>query len=224
MTGGLPLPTNPGDPVPTGGHSIDSPPMPRWKRSGIIMAGIVVLLLIIETVDAAMDYDLNQDGIVPRQVSGLDGILWAPFLHADFAHLLGNLIPGVVLGFLLLMSRRFLSVTAIVWVISGFGVWLTGPSGIPTIGASGIIFGWLTYLLVRGLFNRDVWQVLGGVVLFAVYGGILWGVLPQGAGVSWQGHLFGAVGGVLAAWMLNDRRGNDNTAGSASAQIKGGSR
>lgn len=212
MTSGFPLPTNPGDPVPSGGHSIDNKPMPRWQRSGIIMAGIAVLLVVIESVDAVMNYDLNQDGIVPRQVSGLDGILWAPFLHTDFAHLFGNLLPGVILGFLLLMARRFVVVTAIVWVISGFGVWLTAPSGSVTIGASGIIFGWLAYLLVRGLFNRNVWQVLGGVVLFAVYGGILWGILPQGGGVSWQGHLFGAAGGVLAAWLMRPKKPQPNAA------------
>ncbi|ALG86696.1 rhomboid family intramembrane serine protease [Gordonia phthalatica] len=180
--------------------------MPRWKRSAVIMIGIVVVLFAIEAIDVAMNGRLDQNGIIPRRIAGLDGIVWAPFLHADFAHLIGNVIPGAVLGFLLLMSGRFLGVTAIVWVVSGVGVWLTGPAMSVTIGASGIVFGWLTYLLVRGLFNRDVWQVLGGVVLLAVYGGILWGMLPQGGAVSWQGHLFGAGGGVLAAWMLSDRR------------------
>ena len=197
MSSGVPLPSpSPAAPMP----------MPRWKRSAIVMIGIVVVLVVVEVIDLAMNGGLDQNGILPRRLSGLDGILWAPFLHVDFAHLIGNLIPGVVLGFLLLMSGRFLGVTAIVWVVSGLGVWLTGPSGAVTIGASGIVFGWLTYLLVRGVFNRDVWQVLGGVVLLAVYGGILWGMLPQGGAVSWQGHLFGAGGGVLAAWMLSDRR------------------
>lgn len=214
MSSGLPLPSP--SPAP-------SSPMPKWKRSGVTMIGIVVLLVVIEAVDVGMNDKLNQYGIVPRRVSGLDGILWAPFLHADFAHLIGNLIPGVVLGFLLLMAGRFLSVTAVVWVVSGFGVWLTAPAGSVTIGASGIVFGWLAYLLVRGLFNRDVWQVLGGVILLAVYGGILWGVLPQGGGMSWQGHLFGAAGGVLAAWMLSDRAKNARPELSARPELKGGS-
>ncbi|MGB3696842.1 MAG: rhomboid family intramembrane serine protease [Gordonia sp. (in: high G+C Gram-positive bacteria)] len=200
-------------------------PMPRWKRSGLTMGVITAVLLLIEAVDLAMNDDLNRFGIVPRQVSGLDGIVWAPLLHADFAHLIGNLIPGVVLGFLLLMARRFLAVTAIVWIVSGFGVWLTAPTGSVTVGASGVVFGWLAYLLVRGLFNRDVWQVLGGVVLLAVYGGILWGMLPQGGNVSWQGHLFGAAGGLLAAWVLTDRRPDRNgKAGPSSVQIPGGPR
>lgn len=195
MTSGLPSPS---PAAPTS--------MPRWKRSAVLVIGIVVVLFAIEAIDVAMGGRLDQNGIVPRRISGLDGILWAPFLHADFAHLIGNVIPGAVLGFLLLMSGRFLGVTAIVWLVSGVGVWLTGPSASVTVGASGIVFGWLTYLLVRGVFNRDLWQVLGGVVLLAVYGGILWGMLPQGGAVSWQGHLFGAGGGVLAAWMLSDRR------------------
>ncbi|MFZ2511634.1 MAG: rhomboid family intramembrane serine protease, partial [Gordonia sp. (in: high G+C Gram-positive bacteria)] len=118
-------------------------------------------------------------------------------------------IPGAVLGFLLLMAGRFVSVTVVVWVVSGLGVWLLSPSNSVTVGASGIVFGWLTYLLVRGIFNREFWQVLGGLLLLAVYGSILWGMLPQGGAISWQGHLFGALGGVLAAWLLagRDRRG-----------------
>ena len=127
---------------------------------------------MIEAVDAATRYQLDQDGIRPRSADGLAGILWAPLLHADFAHLIANVIPGAVLGFLLLMAGRFLVVTAVVWVVSGFGVWLTAPAGSVTIGASGIVFGWLAYLLVRGLFNRDVWQVLGGVVLCAFATGL----------------------------------------------------
>ncbi len=184
-------------------------PMPRWQRNAVTMAVIILGLFVIEVVDAATDYRLDQYGIRPRSLDGLTGILWAPLLHADFAHLIANVIPGAVLGFLLLMAGRFVAVTAVVWAISGLGVWLLSPAGSVTVGASGIVFGWLTYLLARGIFNREFWQVLGGLLLLAVYGSILWGVLPQGGAVSWQGHLFGAIGGVLAAWMLagRDRRG-----------------
>ncbi|MFW0787334.1 rhomboid family intramembrane serine protease [Gordonia sp. CPCC 206044] len=178
---------------------------PLWQRSVIIMAAITVLLFVIEGIDAATDYRLDDAGIEPRQIDGLDGILWAPLLHADWQHLIANLIPGLVLGFLLLMARRFVIVTAIVWVVSGLGVWLFAPPLTVTVGASGVIFGWLTFLLIRGLFNRNLWQILGGAVLFVIYGSILWGVLPNNSGVSWQAHLFGAIGGVLAAWYLADR-------------------
>ncbi|WP_235831496.1 rhomboid family intramembrane serine protease [Gordonia zhaorongruii] len=171
----------------------------RWGRAAIIIGVVVVVLLAIEVVDLILNGRLDRLGIVPREWSGLSGIVWAPLLHADLAHLVANLLPGVVLAFFVLLSRRAVLVTGIVWVVSGLGVWLIAPAGTVTIGASGIVFGWLTYLIVRGLFTRDVWQVLGGVVIALVYGGILWGVLPAASGVSWQGHLFGAAGGVLAA-------------------------
>ena len=181
---------------------------PLWLRSAIITASIVAVLFVIEAIDVATHYDLDQNGIEPRQVDGLDGILWAPMLHGDWQHLFANLMPGAVLCFLVLMTRRFLIVTGIIWVVSGVGVWLFAAPYSVTVGASGIVFGWLTFLIVRGLFNRDLWQILGGLVLFLVYGSILWGVLPSDPLVSWQAHLFGAIAGVFAAWALaaRDRR------------------
>ncbi|WP_161897507.1 rhomboid family intramembrane serine protease [Gordonia spumicola] len=160
---------------------------------------MAAVLIVVELIDTVMNGRLDAHGISPRSWSGLVGILWAPFLHADFAHLIGNLLPGVVLAYFVVLSGHAIAVTAIVWVTSGLGVWLIAPSDSITIGASGIVFGWLAFLIVRGVFNRDVWQVLGGIVVLVVYGGILWGALPGTAGVSWQGHLFGAIGGVLAA-------------------------
>ncbi|MEE3850815.1 rhomboid family intramembrane serine protease [Gordonia sp. LSe1-13] len=192
------------NPAPPGSGTTGARPL--WQRSVIIMAAITALLFVIEAVDAAGDFRMDyRFGIISREVYGLDGIAWSPLLHADWAHLIGNLTVGVVLGFLLLLARRFLIVTAVVWIVSGVGVWLFGPSDTATVGASGVIFGWLTYLLLRGLFNRNIWQILGGLVLFAIYGSILWGVLPTDPTVSWQGHLFGAFGGVIAAWFLADR-------------------
>lgn len=178
---------------------------PLWLRSLITTVCIFAVLFVVELVDAATAVDLDANGIEPRQVDGLDGILWAPMLHADWQHLFANLMPGAVLCFLVLMTQRFLIVTAIVWLVSGLGVWLFAAPYTVTVGASGIIFGWLTFLLVRGLFNRDLWQILGGVVLFLIYGSLLWGVLPSNPFVSWQAHLFGAVAGVLAAWFLASR-------------------
>jgi membrane associated rhomboid family serine protease len=97
---------------------------------------------------------------------------------------------------------RFVAVTAVIWLLGGLGVWLTGAPGTVHIGMSGVIFGWLTYLLVRGFFARSGTQILLAVVLFFLWGGILLGVLPGQPGVSWQGHLFGALAGVLAAWLV----------------------
>lgn len=194
-----------------GGTSIRDRPL--WIRSGITMAIIVAALVVIEAIDAATDFRLDDAGIEPRQLDGLDGIIWAPLLHADWAHLIGNVMVGAVLGYMLLLTKRFLVVTAIVWVVSGLGIWLFSPPYTVTVGASGVIFGWLTFLLVRGIFNREIWQCVLGVVLFCIYGGVLWGVLPTvGGTVSWQGHLFGAIGGVLAAWWLASRDRKSRTA------------
>jgi len=104
---------------------------------------------------------------------------------------------------------RFVYATVIVWILGGLGTWLIGnigaPSGVETnhIGASGLIFGWLTFLIVFGFFTRHAWQIVVGIVVFMVYGGILWGALPGTFGVSWQGHLCGGVAGVFAAYVLS---------------------
>ncbi|MGW6173904.1 rhomboid family intramembrane serine protease [Arthrobacter sp. NPDC055138] len=146
-------------------------------------------------------------GIAPRRLDGLDGVLFGPLLHADTSHLLSNTLPLLVLGFLTLLEgiRRFTVVLACSWVASGLGVWLTG-AGL-TIGASGLVFGLLAYLLVRGFYNRSWRQILLAVVIFIFYGSVLWGVLPTAMpGISWQAHLFGAVGGVVAAVLLRRRR------------------
>jgi membrane associated rhomboid family serine protease len=180
----------------------------RPLRAASTMVLFTALLWVLEFYDQLTGERLDQDGIVPRTESGLEGIVWAPLLHGGWAHLIGNTLPFLVLGFLALANGvgRFVLVTAIIWVLGGLGVWLTAPAGSVTIGMSGVIFGWLTYLLVRGFFARSGLQILLAVGLFLVWGGILLGVLPGQPGVSWQGHLFGALAGVLAAWVVARRR------------------
>ncbi len=164
-----------------------------------------MLLYVIEIVDQVSNDRLQRGGVEPRSLDGLWGILFAPVLHGDWAHLFANTVPLLVLGFLVLLSgiARGLAATGIVWVVGGLGTWLTGGSYTNHIGASVLIFGLLAYLLVRGVFTRNFGQILLGIVVFVFYGGLLWGVLPSTPGVSWQGHLFGAVGGVAAAWLLS---------------------
>ena len=173
-----------------------------------VMAAFTALLWVIEFYDQATGAGLDDDGIVPRTESGLEGIIWAPLLHGGFAHLMANTLPFLIFGFLVLANGfgRFVLVTALIWAISGLGVWLTAPAGSVTVGMSGVIFGWLTYLLVRGFFARSGTQVLLAVVLFFFWGGILLGVLPGQPQVSWQGHLFGALAGVFAASLVAPRR------------------
>jgi membrane associated rhomboid family serine protease len=168
------------------------------------MLAFTALLWGVEAYDQVTGQWLDADGIVPRSVDGLDGILWAPLLHGSWAHLIANTLPFLIFGFLVMAHGigRFVVVTGVIWLVGGLGVWLTGAQGTVHIGMSGVIFGWLTYLLVRGFFARSGRQILLAVVLFFLWGSVLLGVLPGQPGVSWQGHLFGALAGVLAAWLV----------------------
>jgi membrane associated rhomboid family serine protease len=176
---------------------------PKPLQALIVIGSFTVLLYLIEIVDAAMSGRLDQFGIQPRAVGGLDGILWAPLLHHGWAHLFANTLPVLVFGFLAMSNGvgQWVAVTLTIWLFSGIGVWLIGADG-TTIGASGLAFGWLAFLLVRGIFNRALGQILVAVVLFLYWGSTLLGVLPGDPGVSWQAHLFGAIGGILAAWLV----------------------
>lgn len=182
-----------------------------WGAAAGWSLGFVALLWVLESIDAMLGNSLDAEGIRPGTTDGLLGILLAPLLHGGFPHLVANTVPLLVLGFLVLLSGvgHWLIVTAVVWVISGLGTWLLGGVGTIHIGASGLVFGWLAYLIVRGFFTRHPGQVALGVVVLVLYGGMLWGVLPGQPGISWQGHLFGAVGGVVAARGLgpSSRRG-----------------
>jgi membrane associated rhomboid family serine protease len=175
---------------------------------------VVVMLTVMwvsEIVDTALDGRLDRHGIEPREVDGLDGIVFAPFLHGGFGHLIANSLPFLVLGAAICLGsvQRFAVVTVVTALVGGVGTWLTGPERTVHIGASGLVFGYLTYLLSRGLFARKISYLLGGVITFLVYGGALWGLLPS-PGVSWQGHVFGAAGGVVAAWLLHARREDED--------------
>ncbi|OBJ34137.1 rhomboid family intramembrane serine protease [Mycolicibacter heraklionensis] len=183
-----------------------------WRTGGATIIAFVGLLYLIEAVDQVGGHQLDRNGIRPLETDGLWGVLFAPLLHANWAHLLANTGPALVLGFLLTLTglSRFVLATAIVWIVGGLGTWLIGNVGSscgPTdhIGASGLIFGWLAFLVVFGWFTRRIWQILVGVVVLFLYGGILWGAVPVlnvCGGVSWQGHLCGALAGVLAAYWL----------------------
>ena len=180
----------------------------RAKSALVVAAGFTACLWIIYFLTLPFQATLLPGlGIIPRQLQGLDGIAFAPLLHAGTGHLISNSLPLLAFAFLVLLEglRRFGAVLAICWLASGIGVWLFG--GGLTIGVSGVVFGLFAYLMVRGFYNRDLMQILLGGVLFLIYGSLLWGVLPTAAGVSWQSHLFGAAGGVAAAILLR-RRGN----------------
>jgi membrane associated rhomboid family serine protease len=158
----------------------------------------------VEVVDVIVGYQLDQYGIEAREPEGLDGIVTAPFLHAGFGHLISNTIPFVIMGVLIAFegARRLLAVFAIVALVSGLGTWLVAPEGSVHVGASGVVFGFATYLIARGWFNRRTRQIAIGLGVLVIWGGVLVGGLQPRDGISWQGHLFGAIGGLVAARVL----------------------
>lgn len=186
---------------------------PKPLAAAIVALAFTALLYLIELVDVILPANLDLGGIHSRELSGLDGVLFAPLLHAGWSHLFANTVPVLVFAFLAMAAGfgRFAVVTAIIWVVSGLGVWLVGPANTVTVGASGLAFGWLAYLLVRGIFNRAAGQIVVALVLLGIWSGMLAGLLPGNTGVSWQGHLFGALAGVLAAW-LTTRTGKSRKA------------
>jgi len=174
-------------------------------RALVAMLLFTGMLYVVEAADVLSGGALDAEGgIEPREFDGLDGVLFAPLLHGDWAHLVANTVPFLVFGFLAMAGgiRQFVAVTATIWLLGGLGVWLLGPADTNHIGASGVIFGWLVFLLARGFYTRSAAQIVLAVGLFLIWGGVLWGVLPGDPGISWQGHLFGAIGGVIAARVL----------------------
>jgi len=189
---------------------------PAWVVGGVTIVTFVVLLWVIELFDSLSGHQLDDNGIRPLESDGLMGIIFAPLLHSNWDHLIANTVPALILGFLMTLAgmSRFIFATAIIWILGGLGTWLIGDVGLHCpyvgvsctsshVGASGLIFGWLTFLILFGFFTRTVWEIVVGVIVLFVYGSVLLGVLPGTPGVSWQGHLCGAIAGVVAAYLLS---------------------
>ena len=175
------------------------------KTQAIILATFVAIFWLLEILDQfVFRGSLDIFGIIPHQVIGLRGILFAPFLHGDFSHLIANTVPFLILGWLLMLQETsdFFIVTGLTMLVGGLGVWLFATPGSIHIGASILIFGYLGFLLLRGYFQRNIPSILLSILVFLLYGGTIWGVLPSRPGISWQGHLFGFLGGVLAAKLI----------------------
>lgn len=194
--------------VPEPGGSTDADePLSEMLRPLAVVGIVVGLMWALELIDLLPGTHFDSRGIRPRELGGLVGIPLAPFLHSGFPHLIANTLPLLVLGTIIASGSvgRFFAVAGIVTAISGLGVWLFAADLSIHIGASGVVFGFLTYLISRGIFARKVTWIAGGFVVFLVYGGLLWGLLPR-PGISFTGHLFGALGGVAAAWILHAQR------------------
>jgi membrane associated rhomboid family serine protease len=197
--------------------SITTPPRNRAiARKGqtqleglILLGGIVTLMWALEAVNSLDSNHLaTSDGIYARNVGHIWAIFTAPFLHFSWQHLIANTIPFVFMGLIIALqgAKRLLLVTAIVIVVGGVGTWLIAPSGTDTAGASGVVFGYATYLFARGFFNRSALDLLTGLIVGVVWGGALLSSIVPHTGVSWQGHVCGAIGGVVAAYVLRRDR------------------
>lgn len=179
------------------------------QREGIgLLLGIVAVMWVLEIVNSLDSNRLDSDGIWPRSFGHLWGIVTAPFLHVSFQHLISNTIPFLFMGAIIALrgAARLALVTGIVILLGGFGTWLIAPSHSITVGASGVVFGYATYLLARGFFDRSLLELLTGLVVGVVWGGALLASLVPHYGVSWQGHAAGAVAGVVAAYLLRRDR------------------
>ena len=169
------------------------------ERSTLLLAS-TASAWVVYAADAVTPGHLGH-GIVPRTAYGLTGIVMAPFIHASLQHLIANTIPFVILGAVILLrgSRTFLGVAVISALIAGFGTWVFGTPGSMHIGASGVVFGFFGYLLFRGVYDRRASSILIAVVVAILYGGSLLMSLIPAQGISWSGHVFGFLGGIVAA-------------------------
>jgi len=180
------------------------------KSHAVLLFGVLVLMWVVEVVDFLLPIvDFDQFGIRPRSVMGLTGVLFAPFLHGGFGHLLANSLPFLVLGGLVLLGggKVFRKVSLFVVLAGGLGVWVLGKGNSVHIGASLLVFGYLGFLLSRGIFERSIVWILVSVVILLLYGGMLYGMLPGQRGISWIGHVCGFVAGIGAAWLMFPKDG-----------------
>ena len=178
-----------------------------------MLAGVVALMWLIEAINTLDSNHLDSDGILPRNIDHIWGIFTAPFIHVSWQHLIANTVPFVFMGVIIALqgAKRFALVTLIVIVVGGIGTWLVSRRHLDrdteyTIGASGVVFGYATYLFTRGFFNRNILELLIGLVVGVIWGGALWSSVVPHTGVSWQGHVCGAIGGVVAAYLLRNER------------------
>lgn len=177
----------------------------RSPVSAELPLAFICLIWAVFAVDTLLPFlGLKNMGILPRTISGLAGVVFAPLLHAGLFHIAANTVPLFVMLFLLNLQSawRWAEVLGQIWLLSGFGTWVIGRGGVHHIGASGLVYGLLTYLIAAGFYQRDWKSILIGAVVLFSYGGLLLRILPTYWFISWEGHLCGVVAGVLvASWM-----------------------
>ena len=171
------------------------------KTQAVVLGGTLAVFWVVFLVNTLLGGALLVFGVIPRTMIGLRGILFAPFLHANLNHIVANSIPFLVLGWMVMLrdQRHFIPVTLAAMVGSGLTAWLLGAPGSVHIGASGVIFGYLGFLMLSGWYARSVGSILISLVVTVLWGGLVLGVMPGTPGISWQAHIGGFIGGILAA-------------------------
>jgi membrane associated rhomboid family serine protease len=174
----------------------------------ILAASVATFWIVFILNEVIFGGRLNALGILPHRFIGLRGILFAPFLHGNFYHIAANTVPFVILGWMVMLrnTKDFYFVSFMSALVGGLGTWLIGRPNSVHIGASGVIFGYFGYLLFRGYFERSFVAIAISIAIAIGYGGMIWGVLPTRSYISWEGHLFGFIGGILAAKLLAPRK------------------
>ena len=179
-------------------------------KTGItIIGGLLAVMWGVESIEWVLSTDWGRTyGILPRNPDGLWGLLLSPLLHGGFGHLIANSIPFAILGGLMMLRgvNEFVKATIQITILGGLCVWLIGASNSYHIGASGVIFGYMGFLLSIGIFERSIKGIAIALVAGFFYGGILWGVLPSEPGISWEGHLFGFLAGIASAKFLAKKK------------------
>jgi membrane associated rhomboid family serine protease len=178
------------------------------------MAALTAVLWIVEIANAADHYRFDRFGLVPRTAGGLWGVLTEPFLHASYGHLAGNTLPFVLIGWVVMLAGIgvFATVSAVVLVAGGLLTWLVGPSNTVIVGASGLVFGWLGYLIARAVFSRRLKWIGVAIAVLFFFGTLLVGLFPSlNSNVSWQAHVCGFVAGIGAGALLHPRGGDTRT-------------
>ncbi len=170
---------------------------------------MVVIIWMIHILNFAMSYRFNAwFGLYPRQSIGLPGIILSPFLHGNFGHIIANSAPLIILSSIAIAvdRTRWLKATFIIILLAGSLLWIFGRSNTVVVGASGLVFGYFGYLVALAFADRSAKAAIGAIAAIALYGGMIWGILPDKPQISWEGHLLGVVAGIVTAIILRQRK------------------
>lgn len=178
--------------------------MPIGTRTRCVLL-LVAIMIAVQAINTLTGNSLVHHGLVPRTLSGLQGLVFAPFLHGSIRHLVSNLLPFAVLSGLVITEgvRRYFTVAMLIALLGGSLVWLFGRASVH-VGASGLIFGLWAYVLARGWYQRSLGSVMVALAVAVFYASLVFGFIPV-PGVSFESHMAGAVAGVLVGWLIHSK-------------------